>query len=97
MAGGAGARGAADAVDVILGVVRKVIVQNEFDPLHVDAARGDVRGDEDTIFAVAEPIERFAALAERAVGVQFGGGVTERAHTRGDLLRAMFGARKDEH
>jgi hypothetical protein len=29
--------------------------------------------------------------------VQFGGSVAERAEAGGDLLRAMLGARKDEH
>jgi hypothetical protein len=92
MARGAGAPGAADAVHVILGVVRKIVVDDELDPLHVNAARGDVGRHEHAIFPVLEPVERLAALAERAVSVEFGCGVAERAHRRGDLLCAMLGA-----
>src|SRR3546814_14036619 len=39
---GAGARGAADAVDVALRLVRQFVVDDVGDPWHVDAARGDV-------------------------------------------------------
>ena len=46
MPAGAGARGAADAVDVALRHVRQVVVHDVADALDVDAARGDVGGDE---------------------------------------------------
>src|SRR3546814_18348846 len=39
---GAGARGAADAVDVALRLVRQFVVDDVGDPWHVDAARGHV-------------------------------------------------------
>ena len=97
MACGAGASGPADAMNVILGIVRKVIINDQFDPLHIDAPRGDIRGNKYAIFAVAESLERVAALAKRAVGVKFCCGVAERAHRRGDLLCAMLGAREYEH
>ena len=42
-----GASGAADAVDVIFDVVREVVVENDFDIFDVDAAGGDVGGDEE--------------------------------------------------
>src|SRR4051794_14600474 len=45
-AAGAGARRAADAVHVVLGLGRRVEVDDVRDPGDVDAARGDVGGDE---------------------------------------------------
>src|SRR6185369_499953 len=42
---GAGARGAADAVDVALRDVRKVVIEHVADAIDVDAAGGDVGGD----------------------------------------------------
>ena len=48
--GGAGAvlaPGATDAVDVVLGVVGVVVVDHELDVVHVEAAGGDVGGDQD--------------------------------------------------
>ena len=97
MACGAGAPGATDAMHVILGVVRKIVIDDELDAFYINAARGDVRCHEHAILAILESIERFAALAERAVGVELGCGVAERAHRRGDLFCAMLGAREDEH
>ena len=49
-----GAAGAADAVDVILGVDRHVEVEDVADVRDVEAARGDVRGDQQLQLAVAE-------------------------------------------
>ncbi len=54
------AAGAPDAVDVILGMLRHVVVDDVADVRDVQAARGDVRGDEHLVFAVAET---FAAPA----------------------------------
>ena len=65
--GAAGPAGAADAMDVVFGDRRKVIIYDEFDILHVDAAGRDVGRDNDAIFSFLEAIERFTALVERAV------------------------------
>src|SRR4029077_11057981 len=46
------AAGAADAVDVVFGDVRQIVVHHVRQGLDVDAARGDVGGDEDLQFAV---------------------------------------------
>jgi hypothetical protein len=92
MARGAGAPSATDAMHVVLRVVRKIIVDDELYAFHINTARGDVRCHKHAIFAVLESVERFASLAERAVGVELGSGVAKRAHRGGDLFCAMFGA-----
>src|SRR5215468_1701767 len=64
---GAGARGAADAVDVALGVDRQLVVDDVGHALHVDAARGKVGGDQHAGAAAAEGIERALAGVLRLV------------------------------
>ena len=51
---GAGAGGAADPVDVVLGLRRELEVDDHRELLDVEAARGDVRGDEDLDLARLE-------------------------------------------
>ena len=57
-AGAAGAAGAADAVDIVVGVVRHVVVEDVADVRDVEAARGDVGGDQQLQLAVAEALQR---------------------------------------
>jgi len=42
-----GAAGSADAVDIILRVHRKIVIHHVGDVVHVNPARGDIRGDQD--------------------------------------------------
>ena len=63
------ARGAADAVDVVVGRVRHVEVDDVRQRLHVDAARRDVGGDEHRELAGLEAGERLRALRLAAVAV----------------------------
>ena len=69
------ATGAADAMDVILGMPRHVEIDDVGDAGDVEAARGDVGRDHHFIFAAAETFEGLDALALRAVRVQRGHGV----------------------
>src|SRR3990167_8406156 len=92
MALGARAGGAADAVDVVRRVHRKVVIDDELYPLHVDTARGDVGGDEYAIFAVLKPFESFTPLRERTVAVNLRRRVSHRSDGAHDALRAVFGA-----
>ena len=50
-------RGAADAVDVVLGVLRQVPVDDVGHPLDVQPARGDVGRDQDRQLAVLEVVQ----------------------------------------
>src|SRR6185437_1505781 len=57
LAAAAGAAGAADAVHVAFGVVRDVVIEHVADPLHVEAARGNVGGDQDVELAVLQLLD----------------------------------------
>ena len=59
----------ADAVDVVLGHVRQVEVDDVGDAVDVDAAGNDVGGDEYLVLAALEAVERLLALRLRAVAV----------------------------
>ena len=64
-----GATGAADAMDIVLRVLRDVVVDDMAHSGDVDTARSDVCGDHDFVFSGFESAERFDALVLRAVGV----------------------------
>ena len=76
----AGPGGAADAVDIVLGVLREVVVDDVAHLLDVQAARGHVGADHDRELAALEIVEDLEALsllhvagddpAWKAVGVQ---------------------------
>src|SRR5207253_604735 len=59
----AGARGAADPMDIVLGIERQVVVDDVGDALDVQAARGDVRRDQDRQPSFLEVGEDFQAAA----------------------------------
>ena len=69
-AGLAGAAGAADAVDVVVGMMRDVEIEDVADVGNVEAAGGDVGGDQQLDLAVAERIERGGARRLIQVAVQ---------------------------
>ena len=70
VADGVGAAGAADAMDVVLGVHREIVIHDVRNAVHVDAARGDVGGHEHPHGAGLELRERAQPLVLRAVGMQ---------------------------
>jgi hypothetical protein len=56
-------------VQVILVVVRRIVVDHQVDVVHVDAARGDVGGDQDARLPGGEPVQGPLALVLVAVAV----------------------------
>ncbi len=66
---GCGARGPANAVDVVLRHVGKVEIDDVADVRHVDATGSDVRGDQHPDPSAAEVLKSTLTLALRAVGV----------------------------
>jgi hypothetical protein len=87
----------ADAVHVVIWIVREVKVDHEFDPLHVDPASGNVRCHQDAILPILEPFKGFAALCQRTVGVDFGCRVAHATDGCRDLLCAVLGTGKNKH
>jgi hypothetical protein len=90
--GFAGAAGATDSVDVILGLIRKVKVDYERDLLDVDAAGRDVRRHEHTVKPGLKAVQRGLALRQRAIRVKLGGRVTHFANLLGYLAGPVTGA-----
>src|SRR3569623_2105600 len=95
-AGGAGARGAADTVDVGLGDLGDVEVDDVRDFVDVDAARRDVGRDEDARPARLEVGERAFAGALALVAVDRGRADALLLEVLGDAVRAVLGAREHE-
>ncbi len=87
VAGGGGTARAPDAMDVIFGVLWHVVVHHMADVRDVQSARGDVRGDEHFIFAVAESLQSLFAFLLRAVGMQHADGVIVALERVGDAGR----------
>ena len=69
VADGVRATGAADAVDVILGLHRKIIIHDVRNPVHVNAARRDIRRDQHADRAGFEIFQRLEPLVLRTVGM----------------------------
>src|SRR3546814_16520817 len=91
---GAGARGAADAVDVALRLVRQFVVDDVGDPWHVDAARGDVGRHQHAGTARAEGVERALARVLRLVAVDGVGRDAGLGELLGDAVGAGPGGRR---
>src|SRR5690606_24917175 len=87
-----GAAGAADAVDVGLGIRRDVVVDDVRHALDVEAAGGDVGGDEDVELSRLQLVDRLLALGLGDVAVDGGGRVAAGTQLLGDLLGDAAGA-----
>src|SRR5688500_2526394 len=93
---GAGARGTADAMDVALGVGRQLVVDDVGDARHVDAARGEIGGDQHACAAAAEVVERLLAGVLRLVAVDRLGAHAAILQRLGDAIGAALGAGEDD-
>src|SRR3989344_3509874 len=82
-------------VDIISGVVRQIIIDNHFNSHDVNSAGGDIGRHEHAISAGFKSLQRLAALAKRAVRVDFGGAVPHTPHSVADFSRAVLGAREN--
>ena len=94
---GAGARGAADAVDVAFRNVRQIVIDHVADAVHVDAAGGDVGGDQDAQGPGTEVGEHALALVLRLVAVDRLGGVSGVLQAAHHLVGAVLGAREHQY
>ncbi|CCZ75682.1 putative uncharacterized protein [Alistipes finegoldii CAG:68] len=95
-AGRRGTRRTADAVDIIFGVVRHVVIDDQSDVLDVNAARHDVGGHEDRDLVVLEVEHHLLALGLLQIGVH-GRHVEFHAFERmGQLLDLHLRRREDD-
>jgi hypothetical protein len=83
-------------VDVVVGHVRDVEVDDVGEGLDVDAARRDVGGDEDAVTALLESRQGLRALGLGAVAVDPLAGHALLEQRLGEAVGAVLGARKDE-
>ena len=97
LAGRAGATGAPDPVHVIVGHVGEVVVDDVRQLVDVDAAGGDVGGDQHLQAGVLELGERARARALALVAVDGERGDSVVAELLGQLVGPVLGAREDEH
>ena len=93
---GAGARGAADAMDVSLGHVRQVEVDDVANAVDVDTAGGDVGGDQDAGAARAEGVQGVDALALAFVAVDGRADNSCTIEGANDLVGSVLGAGEDQ-
>src|SRR4249919_4070744 len=91
------AAGAADAVDVALGVVGDVEVQHVADARDIEAARGHVGGDRDVAASVLDRGDGALARLLVHVAVDGGGGNAARGQLVGQFLGAELGTREHDH
>src|SRR5207247_8041629 len=97
LAGCAGATCAADAVNVILGDVWQLVIDDERHVLDIETARRDVGGDQDLQLAVLERGQRFEPRSLRLVAVDRRGGETVLLELPGESRCAMFRAHETEY
>src|SRR5690606_17077675 len=91
-AGRSGPRRAADAVDVVLGHLRQVVIVDVAHAGNVDAACRHVGGDQHADFTGPERLEGAVALALALVAVDRSSGKACRIERLGELFGAVLGA-----
>ena len=96
MAVGLGACRTADTMDVVLGRLRQIVVDYPLDSDDVDAAGGDVRGDQNPIAVAAEALQRLTPLRLAAIGVQALHGMTGVADGTCHPVGPMLGAHEHQ-
>ena len=67
----ASSTGTTDPVDIVLGIVGQVVVDDESDLLYVDSTGGDVSRNQYAVFTALETFESSTSLSEGAIGVKF--------------------------
>jgi len=91
-----GATGTADAMHVVLGGARQVVVDDVGESIDIDAACGHLGGDEDPHAAILEVIEGGDALRLRAVAVNGSDADAVTGQLAGQSIGPVLGAHEDE-
>ena len=95
--GSSGATGTPNPVDVLLRCVRQVIVQDVRDPVDIETARRDVRGDQEPDPSRAEVVKHAVPLALWQVTVQRLRHVATALHRFCQPVRSDLHSPEDEH
>lgn len=90
------ASGAADPMDVDLGLVRHVKVDHVADAFDVDTTGRDVGRHQDPMLSFPKPFERADPLALAAVTMDHGDRDVPVVQLASESVRAVFGPREDE-
>ena len=93
---GAGARRSADAMHIGFRQVRHIEIHHMADAIDIDAARGNIRGDERLDLAFAESRQHTLALVLRFVAVDRFGGDAGPVQSARNLVGAVFGTRENQ-
>ena len=88
---------ATDAMDVVLGMMGHVEVDDVADLLDVDPARGDIGGNHHFVATAAETAQRLLTLSLGAVGVEYRDGMALLMELARDAVGTVFGAAEDKH
>ena len=96
VAGGGSAAGAADAVDVILGHVGTIEIDDVRNFGDVDAAGGDIGGDQHAVLAAFEAADGGGPLALRAIAMDGDAGDALGRKGGGEAIGAVLGAGEDD-
>ena len=97
VAGALGASRASDAVNISIGGIGHVEVDNVRDAVDIETARRDVGGDHDLEMSRFETVQGALALSLCTVAVQARHSKARVRDLAGDLVGAVFGAREDQH
>jgi hypothetical protein len=89
-------RGAADAVDILVGHIGQLVIEHMADAGDVDTARGDIGRDQHLQMAVAETLHRGGALALALVAMDRGGLDACARQMADNAVGTMFGAGEDQ-
>ena len=94
---GAGATGAADAVHVVFGDHRQIVVDHQRQQRDVESARGHVGGDQHARLAFLEFLQGFEALRLALVAVDGDGADAGLLELFGQAVAAVLGLAEHQH
>ena len=91
------ATSSSDSVNVGIGGIRHVEVDDMRNAFDIESAGGDIGGDHDVKVSAFETVQRVLALSLRAIAVQAGNLMSLACNLACDLVCAVFGAREDQY
>lgn len=86
-----------NAVNVIVGRHRDIVVDHVRNSCDVDSAGCDIRGDHDLVFAIFKTLERGCPLTLAAIAVEDRDRMASLLQAQGDLVGSVLGAGENQH